>query len=384
VIKLVKSSNGLQLGTPGIGKTLVFAPKYEKDALILEKAAKEGYYYPLMAMKHLSALSTGLTGKNNVFIPNINDFKTNSFQKVVVFVPGIVATVERRSDDVLAISSLELSDEYKSIARGSSQKPGVYSVTKRSGDVIANYRNNSRILVQNERKVVVSATNYETPEKAAQEAVKRLDKIFGASASLKCDFDLFYSPLGERLKGMRNYNSTVVSRAYGFSGLLADAIEQSKGNTGVEWASERSGSVVLTQALMTLAAKNISFDEQQHIVKMCWATSDPKPTYEAVKQLGMLADKDLLRSSSHIKAALSATLGNAQRAIDKDDPYNWDDYGRELANGTMTANTMIGIGALAGGAATGSPLLATVGTVTGSLGALQFAYNKFKNHMNGR
>ena len=50
----------------------------------------------------------------------------------------------------------------------------------------------------------------------------------------------------------------------------------------------------------------------------------------------------------------------------------------------MTANTMIGIGALAGGAATGSPLLATVGTVTGSLGVLQFAYNKFKNHMNGR
>ena len=211
-----------------------------------------------------------------------------------------------------------------------------------------------------------------------------MKSLFGQQVAAWCDFDLFYSPVGAQHKGMRNYNPTLNTQTYAFSGLLAEAMERSKNQEGVFWASEQDGSIVLTQALMALAAKNVSFEDKQHIVKMCWATSDPKPTYEAVKQLGMLADKDLLRSSSHIKAALSATLGNAQRAIDKDDPYNWDDYGRELANGTMTANTMIGIGALAGGAATGSPLLATVGTVTGSLGVLQFAYNKFKNHMNGR
>lgn len=139
--------------------------------------------------------------------------------------------------------------------------------------------------------------------------------------------------------------------------------------------------MVLTQALTTLVAKNISFKDEKHIVKMCWATSDPRPAFQAATQMGMLADKNLLRSNSHIKAALSATIGNAQRAADKNDPYNWDDYSRELANGTMATNTVIGIGALAGGVATGSPLLATIGTITGSVGALQFAYNSLKERM---
>ena len=380
-MNLVKSSQGLQLNTPGIGKTLVFTPNTEDDALILERAAKEGYYYPLMALKHLSALSTGLTGKTNVFIPNINDYKTNSFQQVVVFVPGIVATVERRPDDVLAITRLDLSDEYKSIARGSEQKPGVYSVTKDGSGIIVRYRNNHRITAKENRDVVISNTNYESPLKAAREAVKKSNELFGSSAALRCDFDLFYSPLGSKLKGMRNYNAVAVSKTYGFAGLLADAMEQSKNKKGVVWASERGGSVVLTQALTTLVAKNISFKDEKHIVKMCWATSDPRPAFQAATQMGMLADKNLLRSNSHIKAALSATIGNAQRAADKNDPYNWDDYSRELANGTMATNTVIGIGALAGGVATGSPLLATIGTITGSVGALQFAYNSLKERM---
>jgi hypothetical protein len=44
-------------------------------------------------------------------------------------------------------------------------------------------------------------------------------------------------------------------------------------------------------------------------------------------------------------------------------------------------NTIIGIGALVGGLATGSPLLATAGTVTGSVGALQFAYKTMKERI---
>jgi hypothetical protein len=45
----------------------------------------------------------------------------------------------------------------------------------------------------------------------------------------------------------------------------------------------------------------------------------------------------------------------------------------------MTTNNVVGISALAGTAVTGSPILATVGTVTGTIGAMQFAYNVIKN-----
>ncbi len=382
-MKLIKTDEGLQLNAPGIGKRVVFAPCVHDDAVRLDKAAKAGYYYPLMALKHLNALSTGLAGKNNVFIPNINDFKTNSLQQVVVFVPGIAATVERRPNDTLVVTKLALSDEYESIARGSDQKPGVYSVTNERGDTKANYRANGRITSKDERKVVIADPRYVLPKHAAEEAAKRLDTLFGSAAASKCDFDLFYSPLGNKLKGMRNYNPAQANKTFGFAGLLADAMEQSKNKKGIEWASERGGSVVLTQALMTLAQKNVSFNEQDHFVKMCWAKSNPKPALAAATQLGMLIDKNMLNSSSHIKASLSATLGNAARAKDKNDPYTWKDYGKELANGTMAANTVISISALAGSAIISAPgaavTLATLGTATGTVGALQFALKKFKD-----
>ncbi len=320
-----------------------------------------------------------------MFIPNINEFKTNSFQKVVVFVPGIAATVERRTDDTLVITTLTLSEEYDSIARGSTQKPGVYSVSKDRRGVEASYRNNGRIKSTDERKVVIADTDYRKPADAATGVTQRLSTMFGASAALKCDFDLFYSPLGSKLKGMRNYNPVNVHKTYGYAGLLADAIEQSINKKGVEWTSERSGSVVLTQALKTLAAKNLSYKKQKHIVKMCWATSNPWPTYEAVSQLGMIADKQLFKSNSHIRASLTTVLGNRARVKNQDDPYSKDDYAKDLANGTMAANTVIGIGALGTSVAlAGTPaglVLGTVGSVTGTVGALQFVYSKIKSRM---
>ncbi len=371
----------LLISTRNIGKEVSFAPALKQEALILKSAERAGFFYPVMAMKHLKALSTGLSGKNNVFIPNLNDFKANTFQKVVVFVPGIKATVERRANDSLVVTALELSDEYKSIARGSLEKPGVYSV-KKTGDVVEmNYKRNGRITPENNRNVAIADTEYIKPREAAEAVSKKLEDMFGDNAALKGEFDLFYSPIGSRLGNMRNYNPAILTKSYAFAGLLADAIEQSKNQKGVEWTSEGAGSVVLTQSLMALSGKNLSFTKQRHIVKMCWATTDPNPTYAAATQLGMLADKNLLKGNGNIRASISALMTNASRARNGEDPYTWNDYGRDLANGAMTTNNVVGISALAGAAATGSPILATVGTVTGTIGALQFAYNVIKNRM---
>jgi hypothetical protein len=328
-----------------------------------------------MAMKHLKALSSGLQGKNNVFIPNINDVKTNTFQKVVVFVPGIMATVERRPNDSLVVTDLVLSDEYKSIERGSQVKPGVYSVKKTGNRTDIEYRSSKRITPENNRNVAIADTRYNSPLLAAQKVEKKLKAMFGSSAAQKCDFDLFYSPTGCRLGGMSNYNPVILNQAYAFGGLLADAIEQSQKQKGVEWTSEGAGSVVLTQALMALSHKNLSFEEQNHIIKMCWPTTDPNPTYAAATQLGMLVDKDLLKGNGNIRAIASALLTNAARARNRDDSYSWGDYGNDLASGAMVTNALVGAGALVGVAATGSPLLGAVGTVSGVIGALQFAYS---------
>lgn len=156
----------------------------------------------MLALKHLQALSSGLNGENNVFIPNVKEFKANTFQKVVVFVPGIKATVERRPNDSLLVTALELSDEYKSIGLRGVGRPGVYTVRKNNNKFEINYKSNGRVSSKDERKVVVADTKYADVDRAAKGAAKNLKAMFGANAALKCEFDLFYSPVGSRLGNM--------------------------------------------------------------------------------------------------------------------------------------------------------------------------------------
>ncbi|WP_185230998.1 hypothetical protein [Teredinibacter franksiae] len=371
----------LLISTPNQGKEVSFAPAIKDKGIILKRAARQGYYYPMLAIKHLNALSTGLNGKRNVFIPNINDFKANTFQQVVVFVPGIMATVERRPNDNLVVTELQLSEGYDSIERGSGRKPGVYRVSEGAEGVKVDYKKNGRITPENHRNVVVADTKHNVPARAAEIAATKLEAMFSSDAALKCDFDLFYSPVGSKLGGWRNYNPIVLKEAYAFAGLLADAMEQSKQQKGVVWASELGGSVVLTQALQTLANKNISFKEQKHIIKMYQPTTNPNPTLASATKLGMIADKNLAKGNGNIRASVSSLMTNAARARDKSDPYTGQDYAKDLSNGSMAAIGAAGALATGAGLLVSSPVVTTVGSVTGAIGAIHFAVNAVKKRM---
>ncbi len=374
----------LLISTPKLGKEVSFAPTLKEKGLQLKRAARQGYYYPMLAMKHLNALSTGLSGRRNVFIPNINDFKANTFQKVVVYVPGIMATVERRANDTLVVTDLQLSDGYDSIERGSREKPGVYQVSTQDSSIKFEYKSNGRITPKDDRNVVVADTGYPSPRKAAENTLKRLETLFNSDAALKSDFDMFYSPAGSRLGGMWNYNPLVLKEGYGFAGLLADAMEQAKNHKGVVWASDRSGSVVLTQALQILANKNVSFGEQKHIVKMRQPTTSPTPTLAAANKLGMLADKNMAKADGHVRAAIPSLITNARRVRDKKDPYSLSDYGKDLSNGTMGLVGATGALATVSALIVGSPTVVAVGSAAGLIGASHFLLKAAVNRIGGR
>lgn len=378
-----RTQRDLIISNPGQGKEISFAPKLKEEAQILKRAERQGSYYPVLAMKHLKALSVGLGGKNNVFIPNINDFKANTFQKVVVFVPGIRATVERRANDTLVITELWLdpNESYMAIQRGSTQKPGVYEVNRLDGKVNIKYKNNGRILAKDARRVVVADTKYTDPLDAAKAANACLKDLFGKGADLVGDFDLFYSPVGSSLGGMRSYNPLILTKSYAFAGLLADAMERSIKQRGVEWGSILGGSVVLTQGLHALAHKNLSFKGQNHVVKMYMPPTDPVPTLAAARQLGMLADKDMAKGNGNIRASVSSLITNARRARDKSDHYTWQDYAKDLSNGSAGALGAVGAMSFSAGLVISSPALATAGTVASAAGAIQFACNAVKKRL---
>lgn len=374
----------LLISPSGQGKQISFAPALKEQGLLLKRAARQGYYYPMLAIKHLTALSTGLSGKQNVFIPNINNFKAKSFQQFSVFVPGIQATVERRSNDTLIVTQLFLdpNESYLAIERGSTIKPGVYTANKLSSKWEVKYKNNGRITPENARKVVIADTNHKKPNDAAVEISNKLSALFGKQAGLSKSFDLFYTPAGAKLGGMFNYNPTIINQGYAYAGLLADAMEQAKNQSEVIWASEKSGSVILTQALQTLALKNVSFADKNHIVSMSQPTTNPNVTLLAAKQIGMVADKELAYGDGHIRASVSSLLTNASRAKDKNDDYNWQDYANGLANGSTAAAAGVGALALLASTVINAPTVTTVGTVAGSVGAIQFAFKSLKKRFN--
>ncbi|WP_018415679.1 hypothetical protein [Teredinibacter turnerae] len=384
-----QSNKALIISTPAQGKKVIFAPALEKEYHLLKEAAKK-FYYPKLAMEHLAALSTGLNGKRNVFIPNTNEFMANTFQKVVVVVPGIMATVERRPNDSLVVTNLVLSDAYKSLENRGGDKPGVYQVSGSKDAFELRYKSNGRVTPKDERKVVIADTKHTNPQRAADSAITKLDKMFGRQAALKCDFDLFYSPVGSSLGSMRNYNPIVHKEAYAFSALLADAIEQSNNLKGVEWTSQGSGSVVLTQALEVLTHKNISFKEQKHVITMYKPTTDPSLALLAANKLDMKADKKLL--GGNFRANATSIISNVARARNRSDSYDWKDYRADLLDGSMTTvgaatgatgALTTGAGLLLAGTAAG-PVIASVGAVTGVVGMVHFAISGVRKYLKNR
>ena len=372
----------LLLCTLGVGKNISVAPALENEFKLLKSAAKTSYY-PKMALKHLEALNTGLSGKHNVFISNTNDFKANTFQKVVVFVPGIRATVERRSNDTLVITELWLdpNKSYESISKTGINRPGVYEASIGSWGVEIKYKTNGRIKAKDYRKVVVADTRHAGPLSAAKAAYADLESMFGGAAALVGEFDLFYSPVGSQLGGMLNYNPIIQNQAYFFGGLLADAIEQSIKQKGVEWTSDLGGSVVLTQSLHALAYKNISFADQKHVVKMYMPTTDPSPIIEDANKLGMLVDKNIAMGNGNMRASISSLLTNANRVCHKSDPYSFEDYLNQLSDRSMGVFGAAGAISFGAGLLISSPVLTTAGTVASAAGVIQFAVKAVKKRL---
>lgn len=77
------------------GKLIRFAPNVEPQIAVLKRAAKAGYYYPMLALKQLQSLSAGPCGKHNVFIPNINDSRAHTFQIFNMYLPDLKKLIER-------------------------------------------------------------------------------------------------------------------------------------------------------------------------------------------------------------------------------------------------------------------------------------------------
>lgn len=370
----------LLISKPNCGKQIYFAPSEAENAALLKRAAREGYYYAVQALKQLESLASGPCGKHNVYIPNYNDVKAHSFQMFHIYLPGIRATVERRPNDRYVVSKLELSDGYKAIDK-ESRKPGIYSINKPGRRVAASvsYRKNGRITAQDGRIVIIADPNHKSPEVAAEDGIKCAAEALGALAQKETEFDLLYSPAGTGLG--RQFDPRSLTQVYAFSNLLANAMSNIENKKGIVWFSERGGSAIFTQAMEIAVRNKVSFEQKNHLAHLYKPTTSPVQAAKLAHALGFsLGDNFITLGGFQPRVAASSLIVNALRVKNAADEYSLKDYGKDLAKGAMDGVAVGGVAALGASLALpGVPAIGTVGTTLSCIGALHLLYKKSQN-----
>ena len=296
--------------------------------------------------------------------------------------PGIKATVERRPNDSLLVTNLEVSSEYKSISKSSVNKPGFYSVKYARGEAKTSYRRNGRISSADGRIVVIPDGAYETVQEAAKGVYGRFSETAGRAAITTGEFDMLYSPAGRGFGSslLREYDPRSISDAYAFASLCAKAMENSLQQKNVFWFSEFGGSAIFTQSMQILARKNITFQKTGHVAYMHRPSTDPVMALQLTKKLGFKVDKQFAKTIGFSSARMM--IAKASRARDKKDIYSWKDYASELGNGGLGGVAVAGAGITVAGLFVSSPALgsalATAGTAAGLIGGGQLLWTKAK------
>ena len=358
------------------GKLIRFAPNVEPQIAVLKRAAKAGYYYPMLALKQLQSLSSGPSGKHNVFIPGFNDSRAHTLQMFHMYVPGIKATIERRSNDTYTVTSLELDPTtYQQITK--QDRPGVYAVSKQpNGRYQTDYRSNGRVTAEDNRVVVICDGNYKNSTTAAADISTKLKSMGAEQAAALGSFDIFYPGKVGNLGGFRTYESTKNTQSFGAANLLANAMESSRGRKGVYWLAAFGGSAVLSQSMEILVRQNIKLDK--HLAKLYKPTTSSTQAVRFAQQLGMKLPIEFSKAGG-IRASASVMRANAIRAMSKDDPYTWANYANDTARGGMLGVGLVGAALFVATLPATSGGLGIAAAITSGTGSAQLLWLTAKN-----
>lgn len=366
-------TNSPSLPLTSTGKEIRVLPAVEPQLKLLKAAARQGFYYPMLALKQLESLSAGPLGKHNVFIPDINHSKAHTLQLFYIYLPGIKATIERRANDTYMVTALELSDGYARIGKGA-HKPGIYAISKKGENSYqASYKNNNRITAKDNRVVVICDGGYSNPEVAAADAAEKLMKTPGQQAALRGDFDIMYPSIENRLGGMRNYDPKTITKGFAAASVLANAMIQSQKTDGVLWVSTFGGSSVFTQAMCIVSQNKVRLPN--HIASMYQPRTSVAEATQVAQQIGFVMDKNFAKGG--VMAYLNSMSYNMKRVRNTNDPYSLKDYAKDIATGGITANTLIGAGLFVPALYLTSA--ATAATIASGIGAAHVLWTSSRN-----
>ncbi|GAB2524216.1 hypothetical protein GCM10008940_28590 [Microbulbifer agarilyticus] len=322
-----------------------------------------------MAMKELNALTTGMQGKNNVYVrPGERQISTGNAQ-YYVFLPGLKATVVRWPNDQFCITELVMDDNYYRTSSKDRSRMGMYRVTKSRSDAWkSTYVDSGNVARQSGRVVTVADAKFGTANDAARASVPgALEFLGNNSAALRSGgCDLHFTPGEQRLGGLRCYNALKLDDSRASALHLAKSMENAKTIKHISWVADFGGSAVLTQAMQILVNKGIKL--KGHTAYLHRPRTSPAKALRLAHKLELELNKEFADTGVNPVGALSQFSVAGQRIDNELDPYDRSYHAKKWLKRIVTVSTPLGMAGAVIAGPTGA-MLGGIATVIGGAGA---------------
>lgn len=345
-------------------------PVYQK----LQKAAQRNHHWARIAVKELNALTTGVLGKNNVYIRPDTPRGSEGSEKYYVFLPGLKATVLRWVNDQFCITELVMDDNYYHTEKHGQEKTrlGTYRAKLKPSKSTwrTEYVGSGKISPMPGRLVAISDSRYASADVAAKYSIAGAMNFLGHNtAALTIDgCDLHFTPGQKRLGGLICYNPIAIDASRSSAVHLAATMEKAKEIRSVAWVADFGGSAVLTQAMQILADKGITLP--RHTVYFYRPRTSPAKAIKLAHQLQLSVNKKIADTGLSAHGALSQFSVAGVRMKNQDDPYDRNEHATAWLKSAVSLSTPIGVAA----AIAGGPAMVMLGSIATAIGGVGVSY----------
>ncbi|MGD8174551.1 hypothetical protein [Marinimicrobium sp. ARAG 43.8] len=335
-------------------------------------------HWARIAIKELTALSSGLSEKTNIYVKPTDQCRYDG--SFYVFLPGLKATLERRPNDEYILVDLALDAMYFDATSQNDTKMGLYRVEADLDNWQTSLVENGHVLAKDNRTVSISDSGYSSAQKAANKIMPSIVKALGLAAIdiKEGGCDLHFTPGHHRQGGLLRYNAVGQTNTYGSAVLLAKSMGDAQSLTGIKWVADRGGSSVLTQAMRMLADKGVTLNG--HTIYLDHATTSPGDAVRLAHQLDLNLGKKAANTGWSPVGAFSQARVASERLAHKRDSYDRHYHTNVWINGITRAAAVTGLAGM-GAASLGAsiPVVASIATIvtgtSGVVGASGTAYS---------
>ena len=355
------------------GKPIRCLPEYQPIYDSLQQAAQRNHHWARIAVKELHALTTGMLGKNNVYVRPGERQRGTGCEKYYVFLPGLKATVVRWVNGQFCITELDPDENYFEVVKGGNElkKMGLYRASKGRSEVSwdLEYVNDGAILRDSDRVVTVADAKCASAGDAARKSLEAVWDFLGNNKSgvRNRGFDLHFTPGPDRLGGLVHYNALIINDSRGSAVHLASSMERARSIQNVCWVADFGGSAVLTQAMQILVDKGISL--KGHTVYFHKPRTSPAKALKLAHKLDLTLNEKFANTGYSVLGAVSQFSVAGMRIRNRKDPYDRGHHASNWFKGAVAVSTPLGVAAaLVGGPA--GVIMGSIATVIGGSGVV--------------